>query len=124
MRTPLQSMYARLKISPNPETGKWVLLESFIYYIDIKGWKRFIEIPAWFEFDGASIPRIFWVFWHPMQLDTLIAACVHDYIYSKKKFDRERCDEIFNDVMELCEVKTGKRIAYYLWVRIWWILHY
>lgn len=124
MRTPLQSMYSRLKLSPNPITRKWTLLEPFIFYRWVKWSNDFIEIPAWFEFDGASLPRVFWFIWHPMWIDTLIAALVHDWLYKQQKLPRERCDELFNEVMLITEVKNTKRIIYYTWVRLWgWIAY-
>lgn len=122
MRTPIQSMYERFKISPNSETWKWTLLESFVYYKWIKWSNDYIVIPAWFEFDWASVPRAFWCFGHPMEIDTLIWACVHDRLYhlirlNQKNYTREQADNKFNEVMLVCEVRTVKRVVFFLAVR-------
>lgn len=122
MRKPIISMYERLDIHPNPVTGKWVLSKTFTFYKWSKWCNECIIIPAWFEFDWASIPRLFWVIWHPMWIDTLIAALIHDYIYSNHSMTRKEADELFNEVMIICEVKTIKRILYYIGVRVWWWL--
>ena len=118
MRKPIISMYERLHIRPNPETGKWVLLEPFTFYRWNKNSGKWITIPAWFEFDWASIPRPFWFLWHPMWIDTLIAALVHDYLYSIQTLTREEADDLFNEIMLICEVETLKRMLFYLWVRV------
>jgi phosphoenolpyruvate synthase/pyruvate phosphate dikinase len=41
--------------------------------------RKGIEVPSGFVTDGASIPRIFWVFFSPMQY--LESAVIHDYAY-------------------------------------------
>jgi hypothetical protein len=38
----------------------------------------FRHVPAGFEFDGASVPRIFWAFLDPAS-EGFEAACLHDY---------------------------------------------
>lgn len=40
--------------------------------------ENFRHVPAGFEFDGASVPRIFWAFLDPAS-EGFEAACLHDY---------------------------------------------
>lgn len=40
--------------------------------------EQFRHVPAGFEFDGASAPRIFWAFIDPAS-EGFEAACLHDY---------------------------------------------
>ena len=40
--------------------------------------EQFRHVPAGFEFDGASVPRIFWAFLDPAS-EGFEAACLHDY---------------------------------------------
>jgi hypothetical protein len=122
MRTPLESMYSRIKITPTWNKNEWVLLEEFIYYIWSKWFKDCIVIPEWFVFNGASIPKVFHIIWTPMAQDTLIASLVHDFLYSIQKTTRSYADDVFNSIMLLCDVRPLKRIVYYIWVRLWgWV---
>ena len=113
------SIYERLKISPIWR-NKWVLLEDFTYYTIAKWEWEEINIPKWFIFDWASIPRIFYIIGTPMATDTLIAAVIHDYLYKTQIKTRQESDDLFYNVMKLCKVFILKRVIYYLWVRIWW----
>jgi len=118
-REALVSIYERLKISPIWK-NKWVLLEDFTYYIITKWEWPTINIPKWFIFNWASIPRLFYIIGTPMATDTLIGAVIHDYLYSTKTKERVDCDDLFYNIMKLCKVFILKRVIYYLWVRIWW----
>lgn len=40
--------------------------------------ENFRHVPAGFEFDGASVPRLFWAFLDPAS-EAFEAACLHDY---------------------------------------------
>jgi hypothetical protein len=73
------------------------LAEPFRYESRI-GW---IEVPAGFHTDGASIPRVFWNILSPFG-DYFPAALVHDFMYSKASkwlTTREQADLIFLDAM-------------------------
>jgi len=73
-------------ITPHPEIiGDYVLLEDFIYEWKKRGKHQRIIIPAGFEFDLASVPRIFWT---PTGIspDRLrwTAPLIHDFLYEHK----------------------------------------
>lgn len=42
----------------------------------------FSIVPAGFEFDGASVPRLFWAFMDPAS-EAFEAACLHDFRLSR-----------------------------------------
>lgn len=92
------------------------------YYVGVENSTDKVTIPAWYEFDGASIPRLFWsVVGHPMDTKVLRAALVHDYIYtSERGRGRKQADDIFIEAMLVLWVNKYKAIIYYIWVRIWW----
>ena len=113
-------LYKRFKISPFDSTGKWIVLEDFEYHLQFKWSGNTIIIPAWFIFNWASIPRIFWVFFTPMDTDTIIASAVHDFLYEKKLFTRKKSDEIYYEVMTVCNTPSLKKVLQFLWLRLWW----
>ena len=90
---------------------KWRLLENWIWKFDED---EYIVIPKGFEFDGPSIPRIFWFILSPVGL-LLIPGLVHDYGYrfdclwqikdgkltdELKNKDRDYWDLLFKEVGE------------------------
>lgn len=60
---------------------RWELLEDYV--LDLPGFGK-IMVPAGFIFDGASIPRIFWVFLSPTGL-LFIPGLFHDYGYKHNR---------------------------------------
>lgn len=109
-------LFARIKLSPFDEYGNWILLEDFTYYIWEKWSSEPIRIPAGFIFNGMSIPRFFWWAAHPLSCDTIVAALVHDYLFTTLMYSLERCDYIFYEVMEVCNVNPMKRVLLYVWL--------
>jgi hypothetical protein len=82
-----------------------------------------IVVPAGFETDGYSIPRIFWGLLQPYG-QPIEAAVVHDYLYSRASgvlhphLTRAEIDSIFLECMELTKVPAMKRRLIYWAVRI------
>lgn len=60
---------------------KWKIIEDWQFVYDNKT----IVIPKNFIFDGASIPRIFWLFLSPVGL-LLIPGLIHDFGYKYNMF--------------------------------------
>jgi len=117
MNEALESIQKRLILFPNWK--EWGFYKSFYYDLNYKwSWKR-IRIPKWFTTDWASISWCFHLFGTPMDIDTIIWAVIHDYLYRKsRKYTRKQADEIFNEIMLITWVNNVKRIMYFLWVRI------
>ena len=119
-------LYSKLWINPNLLKTREYKTKYNLNYNVLNQWKKFsIKIEKWFNFDGASIPRIFWIFWTPMNVKTLLAALVHDYIYRHHLTNRKVADEIFNEILLRSWVWFFKRNIYYVWVRLWgWVTRY
>jgi hypothetical protein len=81
-----------------------------------------IVIPAGFETDFASIPRVFWNILPPIG-QYLEAAVVHDYLYSMgtdlfMSADRKTADLVFLELMERSGVPIFRRHVIYRAVRL------
>jgi hypothetical protein len=77
-----------------------------------------LTIPAGFETDLASVPRILWPFFPPYGFH-LRAAIVHDYLYARRTIvDRGRADAIFLAIMLRYGVRPWRARAMYLAVRL------
>lgn len=79
--------------------------------------KRF-EIPANFETDLASIPRIAWSFMAPAHSSLIRPAIVHDWFYRKTcVFTRYETDLIFYHMLKNDGVSTARASIMYYAVR-------
>lgn len=82
-----------------------------------------ITARAGYEFDGASIPRVFWFIGHPMSPKFQRAALIHDILYGFRT-DRETNDELFYQL--LLEDGVNKFRAKLMWtaVRVGGVFYY
>jgi hypothetical protein len=86
-----------LQVWKRPD-GRWELIDRLVYHSDLAG---VIEVPAGFDTDYASIPRLPFMFW--LLGDTVhSAAVVHDYLYRTAEVSRAKADRVF---VEACEVE-------------------
>jgi len=78
-----------------------------------------VTVPAGFEFDGASSPRIFWTIVPPFK-QTKKAACIHDWLCrnAKNAEDRKRADKLFHKMLLEAGLNRVRAYAGYLGVRI------
>ncbi len=85
------------------------------WYFIIDG-KQF-WIPAGYVFDGASIPRIFWLLiGSPFQPNYWAAALAHDWLYLMHWVDRSAADEVIYQLLKLSGVGTIK--AHIIWAAV------
>lgn len=119
----LKKLYKSIIISPLHGGRKWTVIKNISYTFNTF-WKPFtISIPKWFEFDWASIPRLFHIIGTPMWTDTLPWALFHDYLYRTQKLTREQADQCFNELMIVTKTRAIKRAMFYSWVRMWgWVV--
>ena len=96
----------------------FILEERLVYASDITG---FVIVPAGFETDLASIPRIFQSF-IPKVDRHMLPAIVHDYLCREPGFNRKMADRVFLEAMKLKEVNPVRRRLMYWAVRIGAIL--
>ena len=73
---------------------------------------RFLEVPAGYRTDFASVPRFFWRIFPPMGRYAR-AAVVHDYLcdVSPKVCDHKTAAAVFLEAMTFAGVPTWKRKA-------------
>lgn len=83
-----------------------------------KSEKDEIIVPAGFIYDGASVPRIFTAILPNSGERYDRAACLHDFLYATRMFDRKKCDEIFLEAMKFDKVAKWKAWAMYQSVRL------
>src|SRR5687768_5711507 len=60
----------------SPSIGRWRLEEAYRYNDGATA----ITVPAEFEFDLSSIPRVFWPLIAPFDL-SVVAPLLHDFLY-------------------------------------------
>ncbi len=92
----------------------WELYESLTY--NTKG--VHVKIPKGFKFDFASVPLVLTPFFPQNGSKYDRASCLHDYLYTYKKFDRKKCDEVFLKAMLNEGVNKTKAYLFYFGVRI------
>lgn len=107
----------------HPVKEQWRVLTKDLK-VKYKG--KTYTIPKGFEWDGASIPKLFQGLLpkHGMKYDR--GACIHDWfcniadaLLRTKEFKESRkfADVLFNEVMKLDQVKFYRRIPIYTSVR-------
>ena len=96
---------------------RWYLIEGFEYHVGCYPSKEIIVVPAGFDTDFASIPRVFWPILPPTGLYGK-SAVVHDYTYRHAPYSRKKCDEIFLEGLEVLKVSRWKCFLIYWAVRL------
>jgi hypothetical protein len=103
---------------------KWRLEEAYSY----RDGAHRIRVPEQFEFDLASIPRLFWWVIAPFEL-SIAAPLLHDFLYRYRGdppagsiepptiYSREESDRLFRRVMASEGVPRWRRAAAYRAVR-------
>jgi hypothetical protein len=110
-------MYIFYKTMPHLEgncDNDWLhLIEDWCFYIDDKP----VWIPAGYEYDGASIPRIFWsIIGSPFEPRLQAAALAHDWIYLTHIYSRALADEVIYQLTIRSKVNTVK--AHIIWAAV------
>jgi hypothetical protein len=90
----------------------WTLLTHFFYDGPQGSW----TVPAGFETDFASIPRVFWRLLPPVGRYGK-AAVIHDFLYRTGSASRAVADRVFLDAMEVLGVGWLTRHVMFLAVR-------
>lgn len=76
-----------------------------------------LHIKRGFDYDGASIPQMFWsLVGSPFTGSHTRAAFVHDALYASELFPRKQCDEIFFKLLKFSGTNRIKRDLFYLMV--------
>lgn len=107
---------------------KFKVVEPFTYYRE-NNEKEVLTVPAGFETDFASIPRIFWNIYPPTGGGTRRTsygkcAVLHDAAYQFGWYSRKECDKLFLEAMEAIGVGKFTRYLFYYCVRLFAKNHY
>jgi len=93
---------------------KWRLVQDLVYESDIAGT---ITVPAGFECDFASVPRIPVVFMLCGD-EAHKPAVIHDYLYRYAVTSRKIADKVFEEAMKVCGIWAWRRKMMFWGVRI------
>lgn len=104
--------FTQLVVVPTDDGRRWKLKEDLIY----KGSRETFTIPAGFETDFASVPRIFWSVLPPHGVYSR-AAVLHDWLYIEQPVSRKDADGLFRRSMKELGVGYLKRTVMWLAVR-------
>ena len=122
-----------LELADNRDDGLWVVVKPLIFGTKTGGMKCcFIPsfpmgdgymVPAGFQTDLASVPRI------PFIYDALgstanEAAVLHDYLYSRHVVDRKTADAIFLEAAKSTGVPWWRRYAMWAGIRLFGGAHW
>lgn len=104
-------------IDENSNTGRgtWRVLVPLVYVSDLTN--STYTVPANFETDFATIPRLPLVF--ALFGDCAHrAAVLHDWLYTTKKVSQSTADVLLLEAMESTGISTWRRYAIYYAVRL------
>ena len=73
--------WRKTRVVSTDKLNRWKSMED-VWFPLADG--RLLHIKAGFETDGASIPRIFWIFYTPTNPEWLAAAIVHDGLFASE----------------------------------------
>lgn len=96
--SPAQFIPPPLRLDRNgpPDSGSWILARDFTFYS--AELRRAIKVPAGFETDLASVPRLpFMYLLCGATADE--AAVVHDYLYTTREVTRAQADAVFAEAI-------------------------
>ncbi|MFM0738569.1 DUF1353 domain-containing protein [Paraburkholderia xenovorans] len=99
--------------STNSGRGTWRLLSPLVYRSDIAGMT--LTVPAGFETDFASVPRVFFAFM--LVGDTAHeASALHDWLYTEHTVSRQMADAVLREAARASGVPAWR--AWLLWAGV------
>jgi hypothetical protein len=107
---------SKLAVEPVPKSNFYRVVKDWEFWAEGKYW----PVPKGFEFDGASIPRIFWTLLGvgPFHPDVIEAACAHDWFYLTHKISRRKTDRVFKDLLIRRGIGLGKMRINLMWLAV------
>ncbi len=108
-----------ITIHPHPQSGLYCLAEHY----DVEAHGFVFTIAKGYQFDGASIPPVFWIaFYSPYDPKVIKAALVHDFLYDTHEVSRKEADQVFKSFLEEKGVPRPRAFLMWLAVRMFgWI---
>lgn len=105
------------KLTPRGDGRTWILDEDFQYWMSDENGKGIITITKGLITDFASVPRIFWNIFPPWGKYGN-AALLHDCLYQRQTYTKEKTDLIFLEAMWCLGVDYFTRWTIYWAVRL------
>jgi Protein of unknown function (DUF1353) len=105
--------------------GRWRLEQAYAY----RDGEHVVTVPAGFEFNLSSVPRLFWAVIAPFEL-SITAPLLHDFLYRyggrppagsvspPRTYTRAEADAMFRRIMRAEGVSAWRRILGYAAVRL------
>jgi Protein of unknown function (DUF1353) len=105
--------------------GRWRLEQSYAY----RDGDTVVTVPAGFDFDLSSVPRLFWFLLAPFEL-SIAAPLLHDFLYRyggrppaetiapPRTYTRAEADRMFREIMRAEGVSAWRRALAYAAVRL------
>jgi hypothetical protein len=103
------------------EGRRWRILEPVVYHVGSPRSPWVIRVPAGFETDFASVPRILWPIFPPSGRYSR-AAVVHDWLCTQTDVSRVVGDAVFADAMLVLKVAAWRRWLMFAAVRLYGIV--
>lgn len=110
----------KVELIDNKDGNKWQVLEDLVLDDDVVGT---ITVPAGFETDFASVPRIPVVF-ELVGARGAAAATVHDYLYQTGKVSRKDADGVLYRTLRKTKVGKPRSMLMFAGVRAFGWLFY
>jgi hypothetical protein len=104
-----------LEVADDQDDGKWLLMADLQYESDVA--ERTITVPAGFQTDLASVPRLPFVYLLCGDCARQ-AAVVHDYLYTTHLVERAMADAVLREASAVTGVPWWRRTLMYWGVRI------
>jgi hypothetical protein len=104
-----------LEIADDEDDGQWILAVALAYESDVAGIT--ITVPAGFQTDLASVPRLPLVFLLAGDC-AREAAVVHDYLYSTHLVERGTADAVLREASACTGVPAWRRWLMWAGVRL------
>jgi hypothetical protein len=106
-----------LMAASDQDDGRWILCKPLVYDSDVA--KQTITVPAGFQTDLASVPRLPVVYLLTGD-SARSAAVVHDWLYSSRKV----ADAVLREASEVSGVPAWRRWLMWAGVRVGGASHY
>jgi len=104
-------------LRPDDSGRQFRVLDEFVVLCNIDRRGVVVKVPAGFDTDLASVPRVLWS-WMPPTGRYLRAAIVHDWLYKTATMPRKTADRIFHALMIRFGVGPARARLMYSAVRV------
>ena len=111
-------------IQPLPKERMRITTAPLVYHVWHEDSDEVITVPTGYEFDWASVPMVFGMVIQRAEPQTILAACLHDYLYTEwRRYTLSETDYIFYEALR-CFNPKRKSMVMYIGVRLWWRVYW